>query len=144
MEMIIVMIIAGLLAALAAPRIGSSLSNLRLNTSARHLAAVLRNTRSKAIADKKTYPVVFAPEGNKYSYPGDAKEKEVILPEDVQIKELRDEEGEDIAEAGQILFFPKGNSSGGRVTMTNEKEQVFYIKVETISGRVRILRDEDE
>ena len=144
-ELIVVIILLGLLAALSAPAIGNSLSGIRLNTSARHLAAVLRGMRSKAIADKQNYKISFASRQNSYSYPSATGPKVVELPAGVKIKQLSSTAQEqNWTQELTLYFYPKGNSSGGEITLENERRQVFHIRVEPISGRVRIGREEDD
>jgi len=141
-ELIIVVILVGLLAALGAPAIGNSLSSLRLNTSARRLAAVLRNIRSKAIADKQNYQIAFNPEGKSYTYPTESGNKSVALGRGVKIKEVS--QADEVQEELTLFFYPKGNSNGGEIILENEREQAFRIVVEAISGRVKIRRGEEE
>ncbi len=142
-ELIIVIILLGLMVALSAPAIGNSLSNLRLNTNARHLAAVLRNTRSKAIADKQNYQITFKAEGKSYTYPTESGNKSVALARGVKIKQVRQAD-ELLEEELTLFFYPKGNSNGGEIILENEREQAFRIEVEPISGRVKIRRGEEE
>lgn len=139
-EMIIVVILMGLLAALSAPAISKSLTNLKLNTSARRLSAVLRNTRSKAIADKKNYEITFNLEEGSYSYPAGNSSKSTSLPDGITFREIEDVGNDEET----IHFYPKGNSSGGKILLAAETEKFFRVEVEAISGRVKVKRGEDD
>ncbi len=144
LEMLIVIALLGLMIALSAPSIGNSLSGLQLSTGTRRLSAILRNVRSNAIAEKKNYKVVFNPEEGSYTYQTNSGNKAVLLPAGIEIAKLV-ELDEDVSGNAAIYFYPKGNSSGGRIILTNEKEQVFRIDVEAVSGRVKIKHGaEDE
>ncbi len=143
-ELIIVVILVGLMAALAAPAIGNSLSSIRLNTSIRRLSAVLRNTRSRAIADKQNYRISFIPEGTSYSYPTTSGDKSITIAHGIQIKSVYQADEDIEMEELNLYFYPKGNSNGGKIVLENEREQSFYLIVDAISGRVKIGRGEEE
>lgn len=87
-----VMAIIGFISAVAAPRIGSTIDNVRLRAAARKCAAVLRYARSMAIATQKECTVTFTlhfSEGEQDSYSFDK----------VSFKE-RTDDGEESEEEG--------------------------------------------
>ena len=59
LELLVVMAIIAFVSAVAAPRIGSTLDNMRLRSSVRKCAAVLRYARSMAITTQEEYRVRF-------------------------------------------------------------------------------------
>lgn len=142
LEMIVVMVLVGLLTALSAPTVGNSLSNLRLKTTARKLSAVLRGVRSKAISDKKKYSVALDPDNSSYSYPDNGTNKTISLPENIVFDKI-DLKDEMMERQSNVYFYPKGNCTGGSIILSNERKQVVQIKIETLTGRVKLAAIED-
>jgi|GEM_PF-1025893 len=207
-ELVIVIVIMGAALALAAPRIGKSLENVKLRAAARELSAVLRYTRQMAISKKSEYAVSIFEHGYVYetlarkledepdqptqiegestSSPRKDSEltekglkrrqvrvnlcskldnKEVSLsyqePESDQ-EEQQEAEGEGLPAqdesknknedkqsdlgswVGDIIFYPKGESSGGTITLAVDNSKLaFQIEVDPITGRVKVQRAAD-
>ena len=66
MELIVVMVIIAIGAALTAPNIGGWLPNYRLRSAARDVASTLRFAQIKAVSSNTTYQVVFDTANDSY------------------------------------------------------------------------------
>ncbi len=169
LELIVVLVIVGLVSAIAAPRFVGSLTKTHLRTSVQKIASALRYARSQAVSEKKTYFAVFDFEKNGcFIEPEKSEQKDdphaeveaeaaategspekkagakaYFLPETVRIE--KGVIGEEVIESDsfKLEFYPVGNSSGGEVVLLDEKENRFRILVDPITGIVT-LSDKDE
>ena len=115
LEMLVVLTILGLVAAIAAPALTRPSDNVKLAAAAREITGALRLTRSAAIArnneqvllidvDRRIYTASFAAERR---FPADIKAKlKVAEPERIS------------ASRGGIRFFPDGSSTGGEMVLS--------------------------
>lgn len=156
LEMIVVLVIVGIAAALLAPTVGNSLDKFKFKSIARQVSASLRNARSQAVANKVNFEVSFDPENNKYSIAPEQLEddgasgreggrregsdgsgaqarapKHQFLPKGIS---LRTESGR----SQKIVFFPRGNSTGGRIEIERSGGDKLIITVDRITGRVKV------
>ncbi len=169
LELIVVLVIVGLVSAMAAPRLVGSLTKAHMRTSVQKIASALRYARSQAVSEKKTYFAVFDVEKNgcfiepektekkddpyaeaeaKAALTEKASEKEsdrkaYLLPETVKIEKGVIGEEEVESESFRLEFYPAGNSSGGEVVLVDEKENRFRIVVDPVTGIVK-LSEENE
>ena len=71
----------------------------------------------------------------------------VSLPEEIKVDSVKTDLGahskrkQKIRQAKDIIFYPLGNSSGGRVLMHDEKERRYAIEINPLNGRVRLIHD---
>lgn len=158
-ELLVVMVIVGIMAALAVPRIGNSLANLQLKSVAREISASLRYARSCAVSEKKRYAAVF--DGSRHRLTisgeneiaagegisietqnqGDGQEKVYILPEAVRLENV-EVEGEEVGSGPfAFLFFPNGCSNGGRFLLTNGRGRQYGISIDFVTGMVRLVNE---
>lgn len=66
MELMIVVVIIGILAAVALPNIGGAASKRQLNSSARNIASLLQQARSEAVSRNKDVYLEFTPATDSY------------------------------------------------------------------------------
>ena len=133
-ELLVVMLLAGLLVALVPAAFKRVLPGLELKSSVRELAAVFREARSQAILDNRE-TVIGIDVQEKIYRTGD---KTFAIPQGFELA-LFTAESETLSDSsGQIRFFPDGTSTGGRVTL-KANEQTYYIVVDWLSGRVEIV-----
>jgi general secretion pathway protein H len=153
LELLIVMVIVGFMAALVVPAIGHSLDNLRLRTVTREVSASLRYTRSRAVSEKMTYCALFDPEKKMLTISGEknpapskdtSEEQEkvgrevYIFPKHIIVKLVSHEEDAVEPVPFAIRFFPNGSSSGGEFLLMNARERRYRIFVDFITGLVRV------
>jgi type II secretion system protein H len=89
-ELLVVMLLVGLLTALAFPSLTRGISTLKLRTSSREIAATLRLARSKAIAEQQIYWVSFDMEKNQIELSSNDHQfrKSFELPQDIGIAKV--------------------------------------------------------
>ncbi len=144
-ELILVLLIIGLGTAFIVPTVANSLVNLKLKAATRRLSTVLRYARSRAISSKETMYVVIDidnasyatqvpnPEASAEELPGS-----IAFPKNIRFKEVR--VGEEVQTSGkiQLLFYPKGNTSGGEIVLENNRGRMYKITIDPILGKVKI------
>jgi len=166
LELIVVLFILALAAALVAPVFTRSFGQLRLKAAARDLAALCRFARTQAIANQVVLEVVLDRRANAYWLRGpewvvsrlggieqvataeDPEQPWQVrlrqarvrpLPVGVTLKSVILDPGtlrED--ERGAIVFFPQGSSTGGEVWVSDEKGRGYRIVIDPSIGLVRI------
>jgi type II secretion system protein H len=150
LELMIVLVIASLMTALTVPWFSGSVSHMNLKTSARQAAATLRHARSLAASENRIYASV-----------ADIRRQTLFITKDTDGNPADDQtrsqnlkifqprsgvsfsaDDSDFPWSGNdrrvILFYPSGNSSGGKLILKNEKNQSYRILVDVITGSVRI------
>jgi general secretion pathway protein H len=136
LELLVVLSIMGLVAALVIPTLGGGVSTTELKSSARQMAAALRLARSEALATRHEHFVLLDLERRVFRVDSDTRE--IALPRDVELKLFTAQSDLVSDKAGAIRFFPDGGSNGGRVTIA-AGERKYEVDVDWLTGRVAIL-----
>lgn len=163
LELLVVMVIVGLTGTMVGVRLIGSLGTAELKTSSRTVVALLRHARTCAVTEKKINVALFdldvprvtilerrvtfgnknKGEDNRFTVT-DEVNKIYPLPETITFKSVgsRDE----IMQTGafEILFFPKGCSSGGDVVMENERGKQRKIRVDGVTGIPTLIEAEED
>jgi prepilin-type N-terminal cleavage/methylation domain-containing protein len=147
-ELMIVVVIIGAIAAMAIPRFGRILDDLKLKASGRDIISSLRLARSYAIAQKYQYGVYFDPETNQYilfkdksnpgSYTYDNNDSVVLtqtLPENIDFSYTS-------FSNNVVIFKPNGSASTtGSVKLQSEGiYDHITVDVLTSTGRVKMVK----
>lgn len=131
------------------------MSNMELKTTAKRIAASLRYARSQATWAGKTYEAVFDLDENRMLvFPvkdssedleedaaADEEKTTVVtktydLPKAILLEKAVSKKNEFRSGLFRISFFPAGGSSGGEITLINDRERRCSIKVDFILGTV--------
>jgi general secretion pathway protein H len=136
LELLIVLALMGLMAAITLPMLGSGVSTSELRASARQLAAGLRAARSDALAQRHEAFLLVDVAGKRFRVSDDARIHK--LPDGVTLKLFTAQNDLVDANVGAIRFFPDGGSNGGRITIA-AGERKFEVDVDWLTGRVAIL-----
>lgn len=150
LELLIVLFIMAVSAAMVLPRIGGSLPGVTLKAGARSVAASLRSARSQAVSQRIPYALVVfkeqqllgvmplgvllespesaVPVGYRYYQPPERVRIE-SAPADV----LAQDENRSV-----IVFYAGGASSGGRITLHDARQRTYAVTVDAITGRIAI------
>jgi general secretion pathway protein H len=136
LELLVVLSIMGLVAALVIPSFGSGPSTTELKSAARQMAAALRLARSEALATRREHFVLLDLERRAFRVDNEARE--IALPRDAELKLFTAQSDLVSDKAGSIRFFPDGGSNGGRVTIA-AGERKYEVDVDWLTGRVAIL-----
>ena len=136
LELLIVLSIMAVIAAMVMPIFGSGVSTAELKGAAREVAAGLRLARSEALATRKETRVMLDLEHR--SFQGERDARAHALPRQIELKLFTAQSDLVNDRVGAIRFFPDGGSNGGRVTLA-VGERKFNVDVDWLTGRVAIL-----
>jgi len=136
LELMIVLMIMAIVAAMVVPMFGSGVSNTQLRSAARQLASGLRLARSEAVAQRRETFLVLDVAGRRFKVDRDPQEH--VLPRDVDLKLYTAQKDLVDEKVGSIRFYPDGGSNGGRITV-GSGERKYEIDVDWLTGRVAIL-----
>ena len=150
------MAIIGIVTAVVVPRVGNSLSNLELRSSARSVAACLRYANTRAMTRKMVYLASFdlekgklltAPLASAYSGKDESGDQEGLRSHQPMIymlpKDLSFYVGETDGQTSEsnkfdIYFFENGTCSGGRIFLANKRGKAYKLVVDIITSQVEI------
>lgn len=159
-ELIVVMLLIGLLSAMAAPLFFSTVSKTRLKGAAKEMATTFRYARSLAINTKKPHYLLIDLEKSSYSVSVERNEKsddsfddedslKSVTPtrtisKEIIISKIKTGSSEIVDDVVKIPFYPQGNSIETIVylKMRNESESKYKyeIHLDEITGKVTILK----
>lgn len=128
LEIIFVLAIIAMAAGLASVAVGRLHENTLLKESLRDTQAMLRRARTLALAERR--PVYFrAAKGGMHLVKwGEGPGKVYKLPEKMVIEPV------------EIVFFPRGDSTGGVVRITGPNEKEYEITVDRTTGEASFRR----
>lgn len=136
-ELIVVMVIIGILAAFFVPNIGAWLPSYRLRSGARDIVSTMRSAQMKAVSTNQAYRVSFTLPSSyilQYQNTGGAWVDEGItqtLPSGISISVIT------IA-GNNAVFNPNSTSSTGGLTLRNSKGTQSRLTLTSSTGRVTI------
>jgi general secretion pathway protein H len=135
LEIMVVMVIAGLMIALVPPLFSGAVSGTKLKGSARDLAIVLRETRSKAIISNTEQLVHLDLKEPRYRVGND---KPRALPENVDMAvEVVTGDRIDKTAKHVLRFFPDGSSSGELITLSGGN-RAYHLQLNWLTGSITI------
>ena len=136
LELMIVLMIMAIVAALVVPMLAGGVSNTELRSAARQLAAGLRLARSEAVTQRRETFLVIDVAGRRFKVDRDPQEH--MLPRDVELKLYTAQKDLVDDKVGSIRFYPDGGSNGGRITV-GSADRKYEVDVDWLTGRVAIL-----
>lgn len=147
LELMVVLLIIALSAAMAIPRLSGALPGIKLKSTARGIAATLRLARSRAVSSGTPQAVVFdlaqhqlfIASGGTGKMAGEARVYR--LPEAIRIRPVPGRHHIAGPARMRILFYSSGSSSGGQVMLHGDNRQAYAVRVDSITGRVTIEAD---
>ena len=133
-ELLVVLLIIGLMTAIAIPHFGNLAPRLEARATAREVVSMLRVARGLAIRDNREVLVVVDLDDRVMAIDtGRRLEFEPAL--DLRLltgtAELIDDG------SGRIRFYPDGTSTGGRVTVSDDGHD-FDVRIDWLTGRVAV------
>ncbi|HEX8031927.1 MAG TPA: GspH/FimT family pseudopilin [Vicinamibacterales bacterium] len=140
LELVIALAIAALIMTLALPSISRRPGRLELAETAHDIAAALRLTRSRAIAQNQ--PALFVADVEQGLYRPAGAGSSVRVPRGVRLSLYTTQEQAVGSEIGSIRFYPDGSSSGGGVALLNEGLR-YEVLVNWLNGSVTIQERRD-
>ena len=129
-ELLLVLFILGLSAAVVMSSGSRMQEKSMFNTEARKLYLTVKHAREIAIIERMDIVFKVDPEAKKYwiDYGDDKTSETHSIPQKFTLT------GED------VIFFPKGNSSGGQMEIDNGKGQKYEVNVDPVLGTASIKR----
>ncbi len=135
LEVIVALAIAAIAYALLAGVIFRGPSAYDLKTSARTLAASLRQAQSTAMATRRDTTLTLDVDAREFAVTGETKPHR--LPEGIDLKLYTAQSEVESERRGAIRFYPDGSSTGGRITVAIA-ERKYLVDVDWLTGRVSI------
>ncbi|MBI3582656.1 MAG: prepilin-type N-terminal cleavage/methylation domain-containing protein [Nitrospinae bacterium] len=161
LELIVVMTIIGIIAALVPPLMTHSMTKLKMKTTVKEISASLRFARNQAISKKATHFFFLNIDSKKYwlsekpyipsqSLTEEEKMKRGInliktIDDEIEIEGFKSNMDSDktIKEGVvSVKFYPQGNSSGG-IIFVKAKDKILSIDTDVFTGRVKVLTIEN-
>ncbi len=139
MEMMIVVAVLAIMAAIAIPNFMSLLPGMRLNGAARQVMGDLMAARMKAVKENNRFRVFFnSPGTNQYQIlDDDNNNNSADTGEAITAKNIQDNYHDvTFSSSTNPIFYPRGTAYGTTVTVTNSTGSKD-VKV-AITGRVKI------
>lgn len=134
LEMLVVLAILGLVAALALPSLRRPPDSLRLEVATRTLASALRFSRAQAIA--RNADVVLTIHADRRIF--ESSTGSVIkLDQEISVEMIFAAPERRGRAAGAIRFFPDGTSSGGEIVLTLDKRRA-RVSINWLTGEARL------
>lgn len=146
LELIVVLAIIGAAVLLVMPQVGKGVETLRLKSTTRQLASVLRYARVLAVSERTVSVVGLDLSREEYwlgmMAPGSTREEvrtTYTLPETVKVAvQPLGEASSRTRGIVRFMFFPRGGAYGGWLWLEGEKGRRYGIVVDPLTGRVRI------
>lgn len=136
LEIMLVLVLIGAAGLVAAAVMTGGVDRMRLQSSAKQIAAQLRYTRTQAIATGTPQRFTIDPHGHTWQAPNG---KHGDIPAKLGVRFIGAREAQARAGEGGFLFFPDGASTGGRVQLTMG-QAAWNIDVAWLTGDVTIHR----
>jgi general secretion pathway protein H len=130
-----VLVIIGLVMALAPPLFHAAVPSVRLKATARDLVASLRLARDLAVSRNTTSELVVDLRQRRYRVTGVARERQ--LPADVSVTFFPAGGGRDPLAGPVVRFFQDGTSSGGAFRLVTG-DNAYLLEVDRLRGRVTL------
>ncbi len=138
LEIIIVIAIAGIIAAIAVPSLVNQLPRYRLSGAARQVMGDLMWARMEAVSEKNEFRI-FVIDSHRYQILDDDDNDGIVgSGEKVRVKDIRDEYPDvSISNTTNPIFFPRGSASMGTITLSNSSGSK-KLKIH-LTGRVKMV-----
>jgi general secretion pathway protein H len=139
LELLLVLLIGSVLAALVLPDMGARWQEMRMRQTVREVAGDLRQARSLALGEHQEAVVRFDLDAHRVVAPDGGRQR--MLPGDVKMEVIAADSERSGKASAAIRFYPDGSASGGRVSFSTARSRLS-VDVNWLTGRVTILDDE--
>lgn len=133
LELIVVLFLAGLVAALVAPSFSGTLESSRLRSGAAEVRAAFTLARTLAASGSRARAVAFDVEKGEYAVEGEARK--YLLPEGIRIASAR--VGTSAAaneERFRVRFFADGSAEGAEIVVASTAGGRLRVTVDPLTG----------
>ncbi|MCL1926514.1 MAG: prepilin-type N-terminal cleavage/methylation domain-containing protein [Syntrophorhabdaceae bacterium] len=138
MELLVVLFILSLFAALAAPSFSRTLLSGRMRACAAEVRATLSKARSHAIAEGRTRFVVFNLEEGTFGLDSDAVLRG--FPEPIQLGSLIVAGEEVRGTTARVRFFPDGTAEEAEISVASGDGGMLLLRMDPLTGIVEVAQ----
>lgn len=132
LELIVVLFLAGLVAALVAPSFSGTLESSRLRSGAAEVRAALTLARTLAASGSRVRAVAFDVERGEYAVDGETRK--YLLPEGIRIESARVGTAAVEEERFRVRFFPDGSAEGAEIVVASQAGGRLRVTVDPLTG----------
>ena len=132
LELIVVLFLAGLVAALVVPSFSGTLESARLRSSAAEMRAALTLARTLAASGSRVRAVSFDVDRGEYAVDGEARK--YLLPEGIRIASARVGTSAAVSELFRVRFFPDGSAEGAEIVVASSAGGRLRVTVDPLTG----------
>jgi type II secretion system protein H len=162
-ELIVVLVILGLSMMVVLPRFVGSMQSARVKTALRDATDLFRKAHAHSVLKRKQWQVRVDPENGVFTLATSPENKDgentaqedeqpaavltVSLPEALTVDSVKTDlsahakRKKKKRQPKDVIFYPLGNSSGGRVFLHDKKERRYAIDINPLNGRVHLIHD---
>jgi general secretion pathway protein H len=141
-ELMVVLVLLGVLLAVAFPSIGGGMATIKLKTSSREIAATLRLARSKAIREQQVYLVGFDLTKNQMELSSEnlKYQRFLSLAEGISIEKVTPLKAKVEWNQQRYYYFfsPNGMTEGFEVILRNKRGRALKVVQNSLTGSPRI------
>jgi type II secretion system protein H len=135
LELILVLAIAGLLAAVVIPSLPGALESARLKGTAGEVRAVFTLARTLAVSESRSRTVIFDFARGEYGF--DAEERKWIMPEGIRLAAVRLGDADKENGVVRVRFYPDGSADETEVALSSSGGGRIRVSVDPLTGIVR-------
>ena len=132
LELIVVLFLAGLVAALVAPSFSGTLESSRLRSGAAEVRATFTLARTLAASGSRLRTVAFDVERGQYVVEGEART--YVLPEGVRIESAHVGTAAVEQETFRVRFFPDGSAEEAEIVVASSAGGRLRVTVDPLTG----------
>lgn len=127
-ELVIVLSIISIAVSIAVVSISKAYEKTAFKTELKGIYNTLRQARNMAVLERAVFTFTVNEEDNSFWLEKNRSpyKQPHVMPKGITVK------------AGPIVFFPKGNSTGGQVEIQRFKERKYLIEVSPVTGAAKI------
>jgi len=140
LELVVVLVIAGLLFALGGPSIRSLYDTMQYREAVRELVSAAKNGRRDAFAGGEPVDLLINTDNNRFALTANAaglgEDQFAELPETLDISVVYAAEVSPKPGLAAIRFYPAGGSSGGEITVVRPNGAGVHLTIDWLLGDV--------
>ena len=140
LELVVVLVIAGLLFSLGAPRVGKLYDSMQYREAVRELVSAAKNARRDAFATGQPMDLLIDTSGNRYALTHQSQKVDLEefepLPATLNISVVYAVEVSPRPGLAAIRFYPAGGSSGGEIKVIRPSGAGVQLTIDWLLGAV--------
>lgn len=139
MEMLVVMAIIGLLAAVATPSVGAGIDSVRLSTATDSISAFLNTAVTYAERHQEAVDVMIAPKERRFTAfsNGGGFTRELVLPDGIALEAVQ-------PETSELILLPGASVPGIAIQIANQHGGRRRVRLDPMTGFPRVERVEQK